>query len=99
MPLRFEETPRGPISTTAPGDSAAAEPGTGSSAGSATDGHESALRSTSSDGAPEMLDALRVTAANIRSLGPAGALDAVPEPYRVWLGVVDAAIAKAEGRA
>jgi hypothetical protein len=35
---------RGPISTTAPGNSAAAEPGKGKSAGSATDGHESALR-------------------------------------------------------
>jgi hypothetical protein len=48
--------------------------------------------------APDLLEALRVTAGNIRSLGPAGALDAVPEPYRLWLAVVESAIAKAEGR-
>jgi len=45
--------------------------------------------------APSMLDALQVTAGNIRSLGPAGAL---PEPYTVWLRVVEDAIATAEGR-
>ncbi len=43
--------------------------------------------------APTMLAALKTTAANIRSLGPAGAL---PEPYTVWLRVVDEAIAAAE---
>lgn len=48
--------------------------------------------------APDLLAALKVTAGNIRSLGPAGALGALPEPYKVWLAVVDAAIAKAEGR-
>ena len=37
----------GPMSKTAPGVSAAAEAGKGSSAGSATDGHESALRGSS----------------------------------------------------
>jgi len=47
--------------------------------------------------APDMLEALRTTAANIRSLGPAGALDAVPMPYQQWLAVVETAIAKAEG--
>lgn len=44
----------------------------------------------------ELLEALKTTAANIRSLGPAGALDQVPMPYREWLAVVDAAIATAE---
>lgn len=40
-------------------------------------------------------DALQTTAGNIRSLGPAGALDAVPMPYREWLLVVETALAKA----
>lgn len=44
----------------------------------------------------EMLEALRTTAGNIRSLGPAGALG---ESYREWLRVVEDAIARAEGRA
>lgn len=48
--------------------------------------------------APELLDVLKTTAGNIRSLGPAGALGSLPEPYTVWLAVVEAAIAKAEGR-
>lgn len=49
--------------------------------------------------APDMLAALKATAGNIRSLGPAGALSHVPfAPYQEWLAVVDAAIAKAEGR-
>lgn len=39
-----------------------------------------------------MLAALDVTRDNIRSLGPAGALDSVPMPYRNWLSVVEAAI-------
>jgi hypothetical protein len=39
-----------------------------------------------------MLQALKTTAGNIRSLGPAGA---IPEPYKVWLDVVENAIAKA----
>lgn len=47
--------------------------------------------------APDLLDVLRVTAGNIRSLGPAGALANVYTPYEVWLAVVEAAIAKAEG--
>jgi hypothetical protein len=42
-----------------------------------------------------LLAALRVTAGNIRSLGPAGALDAIPESYRRWLQVVEDAIASA----
>lgn len=45
--------------------------------------------------APDLLAALKTTAGNIRSLGPAGAL---PDSCSVWLRVVDAAIAKAEGR-
>lgn len=47
--------------------------------------------------APDMLEALKTTAGNIRSLGPAGALTRIPMEYREWLAVVDAAIAKAEG--
>lgn len=47
--------------------------------------------------ARQMLEALRVTAGNIRSCFSA-APDVLYEPYRVWLQVVDAAIAKAEGR-
>lgn len=40
----------------------------------------------------EMLEALQVTAGNIRSLGLAGA---IPEPYKIWLSVVEDAIVKA----
>lgn len=36
-------------------------------------------------------DALDVTAGNIRSLGPAGALDGAPMEYREWLAVVETA--------
>lgn len=43
--------------------------------------------------APELLEALKVTAGNIKSLGPAGHL---PEPYTIWLKVVEDAIAKAD---
>lgn len=39
--------------------------------------------------------ALQTTAGNIRSLGPAGALDAVPMPYREWLLLVETALAHA----
>lgn len=39
-----------------------------------------------------MLQALKTTALNIRSLGPAGAIQ---WPYKVWLSVVEDAIAKA----
>jgi hypothetical protein len=48
--------------------------------------------------APELLEALKTTEGNIRSLGCAGALDQIPSPYRGWLKVVQEAIAKAEGR-
>lgn len=49
----------------------------------------------------EMLETLRTTRGNIRSLGPAGALDALPEdlpwmPYRPWLAAVEQAIDHAE---
>lgn len=47
--------------------------------------------------APDLYEALRTTAGNIRSLGPAGALDVVPSPYCEWLAVVEAALAKAAG--
>lgn len=46
---------------------------------------------------PELIEALETTRGNILSLGPAGALDEVPMPYREWLAVVDAALAKALG--
>lgn len=39
-----------------------------------------------------MTEALKTTAGNIRSLGPAGHLDRVPMPYRIWLQVVEEAI-------
>lgn len=45
-----------------------------------------------------MLEALRVTEGNIRSLGPAGALGPVYMPYRIWLRVVQEAIAVGEFR-
>lgn len=47
--------------------------------------------------APEMLEVLQTTLGNIMSLGPAGALESVPMPYRVWADVVRAAISKATG--
>jgi hypothetical protein len=47
--------------------------------------------------APELLEVLQTTLGNIKSLGPAGALDSVPTPYRVWADVVQAAITKATG--
>tara|TARA_R100000365_G_C2748574_1_gene80543 strand:+ start:51 stop:392 length:342 start_codon:yes stop_codon:yes gene_type:complete len=47
--------------------------------------------------APELLEALKTTLGNIMSLGPAGALESVPMPFRVWAEVVKNAIDKAEG--
>lgn len=38
-------------------------------------------------------EALETTRGNIRSLGPARALDSVPMEYREWLRVVDEALA------
>jgi hypothetical protein len=49
--------------------------------------------------ANDMLEALKTTAGNISSLGLAGALGPTWLSYAPWLAVVDAAIAKAEGRA
>lgn len=46
--------------------------------------------------APELLEALRITRGNVASLGPAGALEPYA-PYREWLAMIDAAIAKATG--
>jgi len=43
-----------------------------------------------------MLAALQVTLGNIMSLGPSGALESVPMPYRVWADVVKSAIDKAK---
>lgn len=42
-----------------------------------------------------MLQVLKTTRGNISSLGPAGALGNVYEPYTVWLQVVDDVIASA----
>jgi hypothetical protein len=39
-----------------------------------------------------MREALQTTAGNIRSLGPAGALDQVPMTYQRWLASVEAAL-------
>ncbi len=46
--------------------------------------------------APDLLEVLKITAGNIRSLGAAGVL---PEPYTVWLSEVESAIEKARRRA
>lgn len=43
-----------------------------------------------------MLEILKTTEGNIRSLGPAGALNEVWPCYRVWLQLVQEAIAAAE---
>ena len=43
----------------------------------------------------QMLEALKTTAGNIRSLGPAGALASVYEPYEKWLALVEDAISEA----
>lgn len=45
--------------------------------------------------APAMLDALRTTAGNIRSLGPAGAIPFYP--YIEWLRVIEETIEAATG--
>lgn len=47
--------------------------------------------------APELLEALRITIGNVRSLGPAGALAPVHTPYREWLAQLEAAYTKATG--
>lgn len=47
-------------------------------------------------GHAEMLEVLKTTLGNIMSLGPAGALETVPMPFRVWADVVNSAILKAE---
>lgn len=49
--------------------------------------------------APEMLDLIKVSIGNVKSLGPAGALDALPTPYREWLAQLEAIYAKATGSA
>jgi hypothetical protein len=43
-----------------------------------------------------MLEALKTTRGNIQSLGPAGCLDEVWPPYRIWLHVVSQAIEAGE---
>lgn len=45
-----------------------------------------------------MLDILKTTAGNIRSLGPAGAIEPYL-PYRIWLRGVEEAIELAEAEA
>lgn len=44
-----------------------------------------------------LLEAMKTTLGNIMSLGPAGALESVPMPYKVWAEVCQAAIEKAHG--
>ncbi|EQB06208.1 hypothetical protein V475_06325 [Sphingobium baderi LL03] len=45
-----------------------------------------------------IIQVLEVTASNIRSLGPAGALSVEPyRPYQIWLAEVEAALAAARG--
>ena len=49
--------------------------------------------------APELLDLIRVSIGNVRSLGPAGALAQVHTPYQEWLAQLEAAYTKATGEA
>lgn len=50
--------------------------------------------------APDLLEAVRITIGNVKSLGPAGALDDVPyAPYREWLRMLEDTLAKATGGA
>lgn len=46
---------------------------------------------------PELLEIVRISIGNIRSLGPAGALAQVYTPYREWLAQLEAAYANATG--
>lgn len=48
-------------------------------------------------GAPELLEIVRITIGNVRSLGPAGALAQVYTPYREWLAQLEAAYTNATG--
>lgn len=63
----------------------------------AHDGDYNAVNGDLLAAAPELLEALKTTLGNIMSLGPAGALESVPMPFRVWADVVKSAIDKAEG--
>ncbi len=49
------------------------------------------------DVAAELIEIVRMTIGNVRSLGPAGALASVHTPYREWLAQLEAAYAKATG--
>jgi hypothetical protein len=46
---------------------------------------------------PDLLEIVRISIGNIRSLGPAGALAQVYTPYREWLAQLESAYAKATG--
>ncbi len=48
------------------------------------------------DAAPQMLDALKTCRSNVRSLGPAGAIEPYT-PYLEWLRVLDDVIEAATG--
>lgn len=45
----------------------------------------------------DLLEIVRTTIGNVRSLGPAGALAPVYTPYRIWLAQLEAAYTKATG--
>jgi hypothetical protein len=48
--------------------------------------------------APDLLEIVRTSICNVRSLGPAGALGSIPySPYEVWLKELEAAYTKATG--
>jgi hypothetical protein len=49
--------------------------------------------------APELLELIRVSIGNVRSLGPAGALAQVHTPYQEWLAQLEAVYTKATGEA
>jgi hypothetical protein len=49
--------------------------------------------------APELLELIRLSIGNVRSLGPAGALAQVHTPYQEWLAQLEAVYTKATGEA
>lgn len=47
---------------------------------------------------PELLEIVRISIGNVRSLGPAGALAKCDQPYREWLTKLEAAYYMATGK-
>lgn len=53
----------------------------------------------SESAAQELLNIVRISIGNVRSLGPAGALAQVYAPYQEWLAQLEAAYRNATGEA